>query len=107
MDISAFNLRDIQTFLALLNTVEIEGVTDLRFVRQRLQERVDGKRLGMRRDGAARRRLYKDNGGKDKHPALVPCPSCGLGVLVQVLNNEGLRVVGCKVCRYSRIDGVL
>lgn len=33
------------------------------------------------------------------------CPSCGCARLVPVLNAEGLRILGCKSCRYSRIDG--
>lgn len=36
-------------------------------------------------------------------PASV-CPGCGHR-LVAVANSEGLAIVGCKSCRYSRIDG--
>lgn len=30
------------------------------------------------------------------------CPSCGRGYLVPVQNNDGLKLVGCRRCRYSR-----
>lgn len=32
------------------------------------------------------------------------CPSCGLGQLAPVINREGLSIVGCARCRYSRIE---
>ena len=37
-------------------------------------------------------------------PSLPHCPECG-GVLLPVANGEGLLIMGCKKCRYSRIEG--
>ena len=37
---------------------------------------------------------------------LVPgrlCPSCGHGPLTPVANSEGLRILGCRLCRYSEV----
>lgn len=32
-----------------------------------------------------------------------PCPACSRGVLAPVANREGLRIVGCRLCRYSEV----
>lgn len=34
---------------------------------------------------------------------LTVCPSCGVGVLLPVVNGDGLRILGCHLCRYSSI----
>lgn len=31
------------------------------------------------------------------------CPSCGRAPLSPVLNADGLRIVGCRLCRYSQV----
>lgn len=36
-------------------------------------------------------------------PARPTCPSCGRGVLAPVANRDGLRIVGCRLCRYSEV----
>ena len=37
-----------------------------------------------------------------QRPANTHCPHCG-SPLVPVANPDGLRIIGCKRCRYSRI----
>lgn len=38
-------------------------------------------------------------------PSYVSCPSCGRGQLLPVASGEsGLIVVGCRVCRYSKVQ---
>lgn len=32
------------------------------------------------------------------------CPGCGME-MVPVANTEGLSILGCKKCRYSRVEG--
>ena len=31
------------------------------------------------------------------------CPSCGRGPLAPVANRDGLRILGCRLCRYSEV----
>lgn len=36
-------------------------------------------------------------------PAPRLCPSCGRGPLAPVANRDGLRILGCRLCRYSEV----
>lgn len=96
MDFSAYNMRDLQHFYQLLHQLEIAGVTDLRFARARLHQHLF--RPQKMRPPRRRTRLPpKWSRGK--------CPHCG-GMLTMVANDEGLDIIGCRLCRYSRIEGV-
>lgn len=97
MLINNYNTRDLQTFVALLNQAEADGVTDIRFVRQLVE------------DAIRRRRIKIGRVRKTKHPRQakpVPCPSCGRGQLVGPYVLDGLRIMRCSVkCGYSEAVG--
>ncbi len=38
-------------------------------------------------------------------PEFRKCPSCGRGFLAPIINRDGLKIVGCKACRYSEVVG--
>jgi len=95
MHIDAYSGRDVQTFMALLNQVESEGITDLRFVRQILQSRLDEIVMTAKRQNITR---------KKQQPAepMMRCPSCGLQNLAILKTIDGLQRIGCR-CGYSRV----
>lgn len=41
---------------------------------------------------------------KTKHHQVIICPSCGRGQLSRVSNQDGLVILGCRLCRYSRLE---
>jgi len=45
----------------------------------------------------------KHRPGKIPRQKSTTCPSCGKSSLVAAINSDGLRIVGCKSCRYSKI----
>ncbi len=91
----AYKAKDLQNFISFLNQSESEGVTDIRFVRERLQNHINSNYKATR--------LSKRRAGKVQKIESVTCPECGQSLMVPVLNNEGLKILGCKKCRYSEI----
>ncbi len=92
---NAFTNKEIQHFLAMLNTCEAEGITDIRFVRQQLQANLDKQYKVSKIAARQHRKVQKIES--------VICPECKQSLMVPVLNNEGLKILGCKKCRYSEI----
>lgn len=99
----AHNNRDLQNFMALLNRFEEAKVTDIRFVRQRIQQHLDT--VFNKRQQPDKVRFHKKLNDKLKHK----CPSCSKGVLVgpyqvKELDETNLTVVRCsKKCGYSEV----
>lgn len=95
MNISAYTGNEIQLFMAMLSHFEGMGVTDSRFIRQRLNSSLT-KRLGEIRLITPRedRTSMKRFGDK--------CPECGSKEWYP-RNVDGVAYYGCKSCRYSRM----
>ncbi|MBV5328488.1 MAG: hypothetical protein JZU65_12785 [Chlorobium sp.] len=98
--IEAFKLKDIQNFLALLNMFEAQGITDIRFVRERIQNGVSDQLLQHRktRKTSEDRSLVK--------PSPMPmriCPSCLQDTMIPAANVDGLKILACRKCRYSEV----
>lgn len=104
LNLNHFKGKDIQNFITIINSCEKEGVTDIRFVRTKLQEYVNevmvGNRLKKRKTIHTQKKAYIHD---EKVVVLETCPSCGKGLLTPWLNKEGLNIFGCKKCRYSKI----
>jgi len=98
LKINNYNGRDIQTFLSLLNQLEADGVTDIRFARERIQRKLDQQRLEIKS-----RVMIDSRGEKALRRAAKICPSCGRTRLESWPNNDGLNIKGCRVCRYSEV----
>lgn len=93
----AYKNRDLQNFIAMLTQCEAEGITDIRFIRERIQQRIN--------EQYRERRSPQQMKAKRK-PKYITCPSCKKGVLVGPYNVEGLKVVRCsKKCGYSEAIG--
>ena len=85
--LDAYAPRDLQTVSALLRQAAAAGLT--------LPEVA---------------RLVEARAPRPIHPPPRPpsggadvCPSCGRGPLTRVSNWEGLRIMGCRLCRYSEV----
>lgn len=92
LKLSAFKLGTIQDCMHILNECEAEGITDIRFVRQRLAEYIhtDGltANINMRRESKQHRKVK-----------ISPCPECGSPL--NTIAVDGLAIVACKNCRWS------
>ena len=91
LNFDAYSHKDLQHFVQMLNQCESAGVTDIRFIRQRLHAHLypPQKIRPVRRKKATVR---------------PSCPSCGRGVLVGPYAVDGLMIMRCSVkCGYSEI----
>lgn len=91
-----YNGSQLQTFKSMLDQFESEGITDVRFMRQRIQEELD-KRFKVGRAEARKVR---------KEPVIL-CPSCKKGVKmgkykIEEIDDTLINVLLCKSCGYSK-----
>lgn len=92
LNFNAHKIRDLQNYLTMLNQCESEGVTDIRFVRERLQNHINEK--------FKERRVDK----KGLKAERKMCKSCGNGVLVGPYKVDGNLLFRCtKKCGYSEL----
>lgn len=89
------NVGTKQTILTVLNVAESKGITDIRFVRKWLQDSIDSEMLD------AKSRMIKSKVSNRRN--FKKCPSCGKARMEPWHNEEGLNIVGCKMCRYSEV----
>ena len=95
MNFEAYSGKNIQNFMSMLNQCEIDGVYDIRFVRQRLQDHLSSRFV------MSRVRKVRHNAVSKPLSAEI-CPSCGKQTLFPAPEREGLKRVGCK-CGYSQV----
>ncbi len=88
----AYSGKDLQQFMSMLNQCETNGVTEIRFVRQKIHEFITSGAI-------AQRITFR----KEKKLSREKCPECGNGYLNPIQNEEKLNIVGCSKCRYSKI----
>lgn len=94
MKFNAFTNRDIQNAIQLLNHFEAGGVTDIRFVRQRLQDHINTNMVAAR--------LVENKSTKRHIDHQTTCPSCGKQSLGPAASFDGLLRVACA-CGYSQL----
>lgn len=104
MNIEAFNKRDIQTFLALLNTAESEGISDIKVLRQRISDRLT--------DQSKAFKIAHPKARYNPHSLVVPkkCPHCGLMMGVYEVDRQVLYICTNRQkgdahigCQYSEV----
>lgn len=88
MDLSVYTLRSLQETAGLLTAMAMDGI-DTGQALPAIAQEVNG-RVGEAID-------------RDKSSQIIRCPSCGRRPMVPVRNPDGLRVMGCIICRYSEI----
>lgn len=95
LNLNAYTNKELQHFLAMLNQSESRGVTDIRFVREKIQRHIESQYREQKIKVLRVKKVRKIES--------ITCPSCGQALMVPVLNNEGLNIIGCKKCRYSEV----
>jgi len=102
MDFAAYDGRTLQNFLTLLNQCDGQGITDTRLIRGQLQHYLDGR-------FASAAIVERSVTPKTPRPRLKPekCPSCGKMSLLPASPLEGLQRIGCKLCGYSQVVGLI
>lgn len=90
LSLAAFSARDLANCRALLAACRSGGLTSLEQVEDLLT--------------AANQPSPPDRGErKPVHRNL--CPSCGRPTFGRVADVDGLRRLGCAICRFSRLEG--
>jgi len=119
MNFMAYKLSETQNMLQMLNQCEAEGVTDVRFVRQRLHDHISAemvkKEREYRKTVPRTQRLAQRAGLADK--TITICSSCGSAAVVEKVNispatmiGDGLRSAivcinpGCRHTEYSSMS---
>jgi len=100
LNLKSYNGKELQNFLAMLNQMEAEGITDIRFIREKLFNEVHSRSQNDRLQIIKAKKDYKK-----KSKNWRQCPSCGKGFLSPVMTGEDLKVWGCPKCRYSELVG--
>jgi len=95
LNLEAYKTGDIQTFISLLNQFEAEGVSDVRFVRQRLSRSLT------RRAGTIGRVIRQSP--PRKAPDFGTCPDCDYPLWPVVTGDNSVKIIGCKKCRFSKV----
>lgn len=100
--LAAFTGRDLQAALQILISLDVAGrENDGKTARDRLVAEIEQRSLPGRAGAIAARVQAR----KEMRAVRPPCPSCQRGVLSPVNNEEGLAIVACHACRYSRVEG--
>lgn len=94
MDLSAYSPAALQSAAGLLASAAAAGI-DLNGLRGLVVSRLSG----IPAPSAPVDRVPGDGLGRGSRL----CPSCGRGPLAPVANREGLRILGCRLCRYSGV----
>ena len=98
MKLDVYSGKDIQMFMALLNTCESAGVSDIRFIRQQLQLALDS-RMG------ALKQPYSGRPKRESIRQQPVCPQCGSNRWRPNQDTNGEIYVLCKDCQYSELLG--
>jgi len=103
-NLSGYNKRDLQTFLALLYQFDQpDSQKDISYIRNVIQEYVDEDYKEVK---LVLRKARKGNVPNVSKRVVPICPSCKKGLLHPIRNNEGLNIWGCSACRYSEVKNV-
>ena len=91
MDLSAYTTAQLQAVRTLLADAVAAGL-DLAGLRGLVEQGLPAAPVVMVRPA-----------GQAQASAPRLCPSCGRGPLAPVHNRDGLRILGCRLCRYSEV----
>lgn len=94
VNLQSYSGRQLQTFIALVNQFEQNGLTDIRFVRGQIQNHINTLFVKFQKEQRGERR--------EKVEYLKKCPECKNGILEpMIIDNEHILI--CKKCRYSKL----
>jgi DNA-directed RNA polymerase subunit RPC12/RpoP len=98
----AYSGKDIQMCMSMLKDFEGDGVTDSRFIRQRLQDALT-KRMGTLPRVNVGRKMWK--GKAEPVTAETKCPECGSLHWRASRDTEGQLYILCKDCQHLVLLG--
>ena len=99
--LSSYSGRELQNFLSILNQCETKGIVDIRLVREQIYSHVHNNALHNRIGNViSKRKMRKQLKNEEDHEI---CPSCGNARLYPVKSEEGVSIIGCSKCRYSKL----
>jgi len=90
MILNVYTTKQLQEFISLLDHARNANITSLSVLRHSVFEEVT-KQIEERKAVT-----------NIKPPDFGRCPDCGTG-LRPVANPDGLKILGCRKCRYSRL----
>lgn len=98
LNLDVYNLRTKQNFMAMLTQFESEGITDVRFIRQRVQNHIEKSSAG----SGPIQRVKRVR--KTRIP-IVRCPEPDCGTVMRFANtgDEDIKVLVCPKCRFSKV----
>ena len=97
-NLDVYNLRTKQNFMSLLNQFEAEGITDIRFVRERVQRHIETAGVGT--PG-----VYKRT--RKVRVPVIRCSEDGCNAIMRravIGETDGdLKIFVCPECRFSKV----
>lgn len=99
--------KTLQQFMVLANVFEAQGVTDLRFVRDRIERNIHDRFLEINKaraagDPATVKAARHLTSSRRKQPTHL-CPECGKTMTLTTIGDE--QIIVCQSCRFSRYIG--
>lgn len=98
LDFISFKNRDIQNCIQLLNIFEADGVTDIRFVREQLQNHINEQFKT-----ATNIKIKQNKHTRNLKRNTPRCPSCGSFNWQIGKRIGGVKYNGCPDCYYSEM----
>ena len=97
LNLDKYTGKELQNFISLINQLETESIIEIRYVREKIENYLYKNLYQKKVQESKERNHYK------KIKKEFKCPSCEKGFLNPVMNNEGLNIFGCPLCRYSEV----
>ena len=98
INLKAHSNGKLQDFKSLLNQFEAEGISDIRFIRQRIENHLTGEFREMRQMAPRKNRPKRES------VKVSPvCPQCGSQRWRPNQDVDGEMYVLCKDCQYSEL----
>ena len=107
MMLQNIDTKTLQQFMVLANVFESQGVTDLRFIRERIERNIHDRFAEINKaraagDPATVKAARHLTSSRRKQPAPL-CPECGKTMTRTVIGDE--EIIACRSCRFSRYIG--
>lgn len=101
LNLDVYPLRLKQNFMAFLNQFEAEGITDIRFVRERLQMHISNTAGVIPGEKRVRVRAQ----AKVKVTSGIRCSEPGCNELLRYADtgSEDIVILVCPKCRFSKV----
>jgi predicted RNA-binding Zn-ribbon protein involved in translation (DUF1610 family) len=99
LNFDAYNGKELQHFMSMLNQCESNGILDIRFVRERLQKHID---IRFRENRKYKVKKIEQSAITNENKQVIEsnCPECGDSGW-RLVKREGVSYYACPKCRLS------